>query len=117
MYLLLFQAAVIPSEVNLTLSQTNTVSEVRVGTRVMFQLDIVFPLTPTDISVELFTPDNETTVMILCDVKIEHIGGNLGKKKYRTRHCICRYRSIRYSSFSMLYPYTISVIQSNKKYF
>ena len=26
---------------------------------------------------ELFTPANETTVMKLCDVTIQHVGGNL----------------------------------------
>ncbi|KAK3109020.1 hypothetical protein FSP39_021316 [Pinctada imbricata] len=48
-----------------------------VGSRVRFQLTITFPAYETDMLVELFTPDNETTVMILCDVSVTSIGSKL----------------------------------------
>ena len=55
------------------------IANMRVGTRVKFTLEILFPAGQKDISVELFTPDSSTTVMILCDVAVSSIGANLGK--------------------------------------
>ena len=40
-------------------------------------LAIHFPKGERDILVELFTPDNDTTVMVLCAVAITHVGMNL----------------------------------------
>ncbi|XP_053377525.1 uncharacterized protein LOC123529018 [Mercenaria mercenaria] len=70
--------SVVPDEMNFTLTQLNSVAEARTGATFKFQLDILFPGSSIDISVELFTPDNETTVMILCDVTVASIGSNLG---------------------------------------
>lgn len=55
----------------------NETTEMKVGSRVRFQLTITFPIEDTDMLVELFTPDNETTVMILCDVNVTAIGSSL----------------------------------------
>ena len=55
---------------------TNTTA-MSVGSRVRFQLQITFPAHETDMLVELFTPDNETTVMILCDVNVTSLGEKL----------------------------------------
>lgn len=55
----------------------NETTEMKVGSRVRFQLTITFPVDDTDMLVELFTPDNETTVMILCDVNVTYIGSSL----------------------------------------
>ena len=56
---------------------SENVTEMRVGTRVSFQLTILFPQTTTDMLVELFAPDNDTIVMMLCGVTIASIGSNL----------------------------------------
>ncbi|XP_060593720.1 uncharacterized protein LOC132748179 [Ruditapes philippinarum] len=70
--------SVIPDEMNFTLTQNDpSIINMRVGTRISFTLDILFPGGDTDISVELFTPDSTTTVMILCDVAVQSIGFNL----------------------------------------
>ena len=66
-----------PAEVNFTLSVNGDTSAVKVGSKLEFTLDIIFPSAPVDMLVELFTPDNVTTVMILCDVVIASIGSNL----------------------------------------
>ncbi|XP_061187043.1 uncharacterized protein LOC133195201 [Saccostrea echinata] len=55
----------------------NETTEMKVGSRVRFQLIITFPIEDTDMLVELFTPDNETTVMILCDVNVTNVGSSL----------------------------------------
>lgn len=56
----------------------NDTTEMKVGSRVRFQLTITFPIEDTDMLVELFTPDNDTTVMILCDVNVTKVGNSLG---------------------------------------
>lgn len=75
------QAITLPQNVTFTLSKTGNSSnttEIRVGTRVSFMLQILFPLGTTDMLVELFAPDNESMVMMLCDVKVLSKGTNLG---------------------------------------
>ena len=52
-------------------------TETKVGDRVKFTVDIIFPVGSVDMLVELFTPDNVTTVMILCNVLVRHVGTNL----------------------------------------
>lgn len=62
-----------PQNVTFTLIKVgpyNSTTQLWIGSRVKFQLDITFPTTPTDMLVELFTPDNDTTVMVLCDVNV-----------------------------------------------
>ena len=66
-----------PAEVNFTLSVNGDTSAVKVGSKLEFTLDIIFPSGSVDMLVELFTPDNETTVMILCNVAVASIGSNL----------------------------------------
>lgn len=51
-------------------SPYDTTTDLYIGSRVKFRLDISFPVAPTDMLVELFTPDNDTTVMILCDIVV-----------------------------------------------
>ncbi|KAK2167267.1 hypothetical protein LSH36_30g02001 [Paralvinella palmiformis] len=46
------------------------------GSRIHFSLTIHLPPS-TDLLVELFTPDNDTTVMALCDVTITSCGSNI----------------------------------------
>ncbi|KAH3860371.1 hypothetical protein DPMN_023269, partial [Dreissena polymorpha] len=66
-----------PAETQFTLSYEPTaITELRVGTRIKFKLDIVFPATSVDMRVELFTPDDIHTIMILCDVSVT-FGSNL----------------------------------------
>ncbi|WAR25111.1 hypothetical protein MAR_010815 [Mya arenaria] len=57
-------------DVTFNLTQLNSVTEIRVGSRVQFQLEIEFPNTTVDMLVELFAPDDNVTVMILDDVKV-----------------------------------------------
>ncbi|KAJ8301559.1 hypothetical protein KUTeg_020546 [Tegillarca granosa] len=74
------RATAAPENVTFTLIKKhpfNDTTEMRVGSRVQFQLQISFPVTTTDILVELFTPDNDTTIMILCDVKVSWTGSSL----------------------------------------
>ncbi|XP_076447924.1 uncharacterized protein LOC143284788 [Babylonia areolata] len=73
-------AVTLPDNVTFTLSKTGSTAsttEIRVGTKVSFQLQILFPQTTTDMLVELFAPDNESIVMMLCDVQVSSIGSNL----------------------------------------
>ncbi|CAD5122693.1 DgyrCDS11103 [Dimorphilus gyrociliatus] len=53
------------------------VTELRPGSKITFQLAIHFPVYTTDLLVELFTPDNDTTIAKLCDVKVKTIGNKL----------------------------------------
>jgi len=48
-----------------------------VGSKVHFQMQITFPVGTTDLSVELFTPDNATTVMVICNPQITMQGKNI----------------------------------------
>ncbi|KAL3853681.1 hypothetical protein ACJMK2_017204 [Sinanodonta woodiana] len=54
----------------------DTLTMIKVGSRVMFRVTVTFPVDSTDFYMELFTPDNTTTVMILCNVQVT-IGNNL----------------------------------------
>lgn len=76
-----FQATVtLPDNVTITLMKTGSsenTTEMRVGSKISFLLKILFPQTTTDMLVELFAPDNDTIVMMLCDVKVQSIGSNL----------------------------------------
>jgi hypothetical protein len=78
MLFLLIQS-VAPQNVTFTLAKVapyENTAELWIGSRVKFQLDISFPDTQTtDMLVELFTPDNDTTVMILCDVTVNKGAG------------------------------------------
>ncbi|KAL8587122.1 hypothetical protein ACOMHN_026090 [Nucella lapillus] len=73
-------AITLPDNVNFTLTKTGSsagTTQMRVGTKVSFELQILFPKNTTDMLVELFAPDNDSIVMMLCDVKIKSIGPNL----------------------------------------
>ena len=48
-----------------------------VGSKIHFQLQILFPLGTSDLLVELFTPDNDTTVMVICSPTVTFVGSNL----------------------------------------
>ena len=52
-------------------------SQILVGGKVHFQMQITFPIGTTDLDVELFTPDNATTVMVICNAQITWIGKNI----------------------------------------
>ncbi|XP_070193766.1 uncharacterized protein [Littorina saxatilis] len=74
------RAITLPDNVTFTLTKTGeseNVTEMRVGTKVSFRLQILFPLGTTDMLVELFAPDNDSIVMMLCDVNLENKGVNL----------------------------------------
>lgn len=78
------RAIVLPGNVTFTLTKTGNsqnITEMRVGTKISFQLQILFPQTPTDMLVELFAPDNDSIVMMLCDVRVVSIGTNLGRSR------------------------------------
>ena len=53
------------------------VTEMYPGSKVHFQLQIHFPPGDVDMLIEIFTPDNDTTVMVVCNPQITHVGGNL----------------------------------------
>jgi len=55
----------------------NNTATVLVGSKVHFQLEITLPVGTTDLLVELFTPDNDTLVMTLCDPQITLVGYNI----------------------------------------
>ena len=77
-FISVFIQSVIPADdVNITLITDSSTNEMRVGSKVKFTVEIVFPLGDTDMLVELFTPDNETTVMILCAAEVRSVGANL----------------------------------------
>ncbi len=48
-----------------------------VGDRCQLQLEIQIPDVDTSLLVEVFTPDNETTVMVICDPQVTFVGSNL----------------------------------------
>ena len=52
-------------------------TEMRVGSKVKLELLIHLPLGTTDMLVELFTPDNDTTVMVICNPEVTHVGDSL----------------------------------------
>ena len=51
--------------------------DIFIGTKMCFQLVITFPISTTDMLVELFMPDISSIVMMLCDVTVTNIGDNL----------------------------------------
>ena len=56
------------------------ITELYLGAKVHFLLGVHFPVGLTDVTIELFTPDNldsSTSVMVLCGPKVSHVGGNL----------------------------------------
>jgi len=55
----------------------SSITTLLVGTRVHFQMQIAFPVGTTDLLVELFTPYNETLVMMLCNPQITFVGPNI----------------------------------------
>ncbi|CAH1785049.1 unnamed protein product [Owenia fusiformis] len=72
------RAAPFYDNVTLTLSvETPNVTTVYVGSEIYFKLTVGLPVGLTDISVELFTPDNDTTVMVLCGITVGDIGANI----------------------------------------
>ncbi|KAH9504810.1 hypothetical protein Btru_062012 [Bulinus truncatus] len=72
-------AITLPSNVTFTLVKygiNQNITEIKVGHRIQFQLDILFPSGKTDMQVEIFTPDSDTIVMMLCNVTVTN-GSNL----------------------------------------
>ena len=67
----------IPSEVNFTFTKEGLLTETKVGDRVKFTMEIIYPVGYHDMLIELFSPNNDTTVMILCNVVVRHVGTNL----------------------------------------
>lgn len=70
----------LPENTTFTMTKTGSsenMTEMRVGAKASFQLQILFPLTTTDMLVELFAPDNDTIVMMLCNVVVQSVGSNL----------------------------------------
>lgn len=57
--------------------QYNYTTVMYVGTKVHFQLQIQFPPGTMDLLVELFTPDNSTTIMVICNPQIVWVGQNI----------------------------------------
>ncbi|XP_055958297.1 uncharacterized protein LOC126827499 [Patella vulgata] len=66
-----------PSNMTFDLQKLTAITDIYVGHRIQFKLTIQFPAGTTDMLVELFTPDNNTIVMMLCNVKVERVGDNL----------------------------------------
>ncbi|ESP03565.1 hypothetical protein LOTGIDRAFT_171361 [Lottia gigantea] len=69
-----------PSNVTFDLQKEAThasLTVIKPGQRIGFILKIHFPAGTTDMLVELFAPDNNSIVMMLCDVRIDSVGGNL----------------------------------------
>lgn len=76
----LLQAVSFVNNVTFSLNKTGIYSELTtmyVGTRVHFQLQIAFPVGTTDLSVELFTPHNDTAIVTLCNAWITFVGSNI----------------------------------------
>ncbi|RUS76816.1 hypothetical protein EGW08_015434, partial [Elysia chlorotica] len=72
--------AALPTEVEFTLSKTGdnaAETTMRVGTKYDFELMITMPAADTTLKVELFAPDFDNTVMVLCDVNVQ-TGSNIG---------------------------------------
>src|SRR6218665_2141440 len=76
-----FQSPVSPvGNMTFTLLKTgqyNYTTVMYVGTKVHFQLQIQFPPGTMDLLVELFTPDNATTIMDVCNPQIVWVGQNI----------------------------------------
>ena len=72
--------AAIPDNVTFTLEKLGkweNLTEINVGSKVEFQLTVHFPAGVTEVLIELFTPDNASIIMSLCDVTVKAIGSNL----------------------------------------
>lgn len=70
-----------PDNITLHLFKTGkyeNVTELRPGSKIVFNLVIHFPITSTDLLVELFSPDNDTTIAKICNVRLKSIGEKLG---------------------------------------
>lgn len=63
--------AISATDVLIEMIKLDDINDTVIGTTVRFQLNITIPNTGTDMRVELFAPDNETTIMILCNVNID----------------------------------------------
>jgi hypothetical protein len=55
----------------------NSDNRMFVGGKVHFQMQVTFPIGTTDLDVELFTPDNATAVMVICNAQVTWIGKNI----------------------------------------
>ncbi|XP_021350977.1 uncharacterized protein LOC110448839 isoform X2 [Mizuhopecten yessoensis] len=67
-------AAPAATEFTLTKDVNAPSSPIKVGHVIAFTLTIAFKAGNTDMTVELFTPGNTNTAMILCDVQVDSIG-------------------------------------------
>ncbi|CAE1260993.1 unnamed protein product [Acanthosepion pharaonis] len=59
------------------IGENANVTEIVQGTQLSFRLFIHFTNGTTDMTVEIFTPANQTTIMILCPPIISYVGSNL----------------------------------------
>lgn len=59
------------------IGENANVTEIAQGTQLSFRLFIHFTNGTTDMTVEIFTPANQTTIMILCPPIISYVGSNL----------------------------------------
>lgn len=61
-------------------------STLAVGSRLPFRLEITFPVGPIDMLVELFTPENESAIMLICDSIKTQVGMNLQMDEVQTEY-------------------------------
>jgi len=74
------QAVSFVTNVTFSLTKTgsyNYTTTLLVGTKVHFQLEIAFPLGTTDLLVELFTPNNDSAIITLCNPTVTFVGSNI----------------------------------------
>lgn len=92
--------------------QYNFTTVMSVGTKVHFQLQIEFPIGNMDLLVELFTPDNTSTIMIICNPQIVWVGSNI---KFNTSQAAPVMDSLD-GSLNVSTLYKMFVIQVNPLY-
>ena len=49
----------------------------KIGERIDVTVEVKFPDQKSQLLMEIFTPDNETTIMMLCDVRISAVGNGI----------------------------------------
>lgn len=76
------RAAAVPTKIQFTLTKTpSPLTNLRVGQRLDFKLVVKFPNKMAQpLLIELFTPDNTSTIMMLCDVRISKVGTHIKNK-------------------------------------
>ncbi|XP_023933545.1 uncharacterized protein LOC106160201 [Lingula anatina] len=67
----------IPDNLTFYLERHPNITQIYDGTELSFRVTIHFPSGSSDVVVELFSSDNDTTQAMLCNPRVVHVGDNL----------------------------------------